>query len=584
MVKERHSRNFISNYLTSAALHNSAGEVAVYGDTRLTWKGLNDRANRLAQALIDRGVKKDDKVLIMLRNRPEFLVVNYAVQKCGAIPAPMNYRFTASEIEFQADHCDAVVFILEDIWLEQVLKANPNLKKIKEYICVGPECPSDMTSYELLLDKFPAKDPDVPTDGDDVCVITYTGGTTGFPKGVMLTYGAHLKLAEEFVVNLLTSISRTPLTPEFRRKAGKVTPVPGLGLALRLIGSSPVQWALSRPGTVNLLHKLVGTILADPGLTRALYFLNLKGIYPSWPFFHASGYILIMVKPLIANVAYLFPEEVSFNADKILAMIEKEKPVLLANVPTGWKMLVGHPDFDEYDVSSVVACISGGGLCDAKLKKKILRKFKGALFFDGLGQTEMTPLTCFRLDCSVDDVTERSVGKPMLETRIVDNDGKDVPRGATGEIIYKSNTIMKGYYKDEQKTAQVVKDGWLWSGDLGYFDEKGEIRVVDRKNECINTGAEKVFPLEVEQVILEHPAVLDVCVIGVPDEKWGSSVRAVVQLKEGKEATEEEIIMICQDKLASYKKPSSVVFVDDFPMSPVGKVLRSKIREQHGKP
>jgi acyl-CoA synthetase (AMP-forming)/AMP-acid ligase II len=496
----------------------------------------------------------------------------------------MNYRFTAGEIEFQSDHCDAIVFILEDIWLEQVQKAKPNLGKIKYYICIGPDCPSDMTSYESLMENYPAEDPDVPTGDDDVCVITYTGGTTGFPKGVMLTYGAHLKLAVEFVVNILLGISQTPLTPEFRKKAGGVLPLPGVDLALGLIGSMPMQSILSRPGTVGFLKKIVTAILSDPKLTRPAYSLALKGIYPSWPFFHASGYILIMVKPLIANVAYLMPQKISFDPDHILDIIQKEKPVLLANVPTGWKMLVDHPDFDKYDTSSVVACISGGGLCSAELKKKILRKFNGALFFDGLGQTEMTPLTTFRLDCSEENVTERSVGKPMLETRIVDSNDKDVPQGEVGEIIYKSPTIMKGYYKDEEKTAEVIKDGWFYSGDLGYFDEKGEIRVVDRKNECINTGAEKVFPLEVEQVIEKHPAVQDVCVIGVPDEKWGSSVRAIVLLKESKSATEVEIIKLCEGKLASYKKPSSVVFVDDFPLSPVGKVLRSKIRDLYGKP
>jgi len=172
----------------------------------------------------------------------------------------------------------------------------------------------------------------------------------------------------------------------------------------------------------------------------------------------------------------------------------------------------------------------------------------------------------------------------MVDTRIVDEEGRDVPPGQVGEIIYRSPTIMKGYYKDEQKTAQVIRNGWFYSGDLGLLDENGEIRVVERKNECINTGGEKVFPLEVEQVIAEHPAVKHVCIIGVPDEKWGNNIRAVVQLKEGEKAYEKDIIAACENKLAGYKRPRSVVFVSEFPLSPVGKVLRNKVREHYGKP
>jgi len=141
---------------------------------------------------------------------------------------------------------------------------------------------------------------------------------------------------------------------------------------------------------------------------------------------------------------------------------------------------------------------------------------------------------------------------------------------------------MKGYYKDEDKTREVMEGGWFRSGDLGYLDDEGEVRLIDRKKECINTGGEKVFPLEVEEIIHEHPKVEDVCIIGVPDEEWGSTIRAVVQPKEGENIEEQEIIEFCRDKLAGYKIPRSVVFVNELPLSPVGKVLRAKIREMYG--
>jgi acyl-CoA synthetase (AMP-forming)/AMP-acid ligase II len=194
----------------------------------------------------------------------------------------------------------------------------------------------------------------------------------------------------------------------------------------------------------------------------------------------------------------------------------------------------------------------------------------------------MTPVTAIRVDMEEDTIQNRSVGKSIVDVRVVDGNGKDLPQGEVGEILYRSNTVMKGYYRDDEKTREVMEDGWFRSGDLGYLDGDGEIRVADRKKECINTGGEKVFPLEVEEVLAKHAVVDDVCVIGVPDEEWGTSVRAVIQLKKGKEAEPKELLDFCRIELAGYKIPRSVVFVDELPRSPVGKMLREKVREVYG--
>ncbi len=579
-----YSSNFIGNYLASCGLHNPTGEAMVYGDRRLTWSDLNDRTKRLAQALMSRGVRKGDKVLMMFHNCPEFLEANYAVQRCGAIPVPMNYRFTPSEIEYQANHSDAVAFVIEDIWLSAVQKAAPNLKNVKHYICAGPECPSDMEPYEKVIEESPPDEPDVPTDEEDICVICYTGGTTGFPKGVMLTYRAHLKMFEELIVSMATRIAEVQLTPTQKERIRESMSMPGGGLLLSLMGTSFTRWLMNRNLTNNLMHKFAARLLRNLNMLKKGYENNNRVIFPSFPLFHDASYQLTMLAPVVGNMTFVAAEGVKFDPEKVLAMVEKEQPSMMANVPTGWKMLVGHPGIDKFNTGSLVFCASGAGLCSADLKKKVLEKFPGVLFMDMFGQTEMTPVTSFRIDSTPETISERSVGRPMVETRVVDEQNNDVPQGQIGEIIYKSQTTMKGYYKDEKKTSEVMRDGWFYSGDLGYLDESGEIRIVERKNECISTGGEKVFPLEVEQVISEHPAVKNVCVIGVPDEKWGHSIRAVVQLKEGKEASSEEITSMCEDKLAGYKKPRSVAFVEEFPLSPVGKVLRKKIREMYGKP
>jgi len=202
---------------------------------------------------------------------------------------------------------------------------------------------------------------------------------------------------------------------------------------------------------------------------------------------------------------------------------------------------------------------------------------------DMFGQTEMTPITSFRIDADPSTLKDRSVGKSIVDVKVVDENGAEVPPGSPGEILYRSNTVMMGYYKDEEKTSQAMQEGWFRSGDLGYLDEEGEVRLIDRKKECINTGGEKVFPLEVEEIIHLHPMVEDVCIIGVPDDEWGSTVRAVVQLKNGGKLSAEEIIEFCRDQLAGYKIPRSVMFADELPLSPVGKVLRQKIRDLYGK-
>ena len=186
------------------------------------------------------------------------------------------------------------------------------------------------------------------------------------------------------------------------------------------------------------------------------------------------------------------------------------------------------------------------------IRDRALEILPNAVLLDGFGQTEMAPITFARFDGDASEVKDRSIGIPLscVETRIVDENGKDVPVGKTGELIYRGPTVMLGYYKDEKKTSEVMKDGWFHSGDLAYRGEDGEIYIVERKTECIVSGAEKIYPEEVEEVIEDHPSVECCCVIGIPDEEWGQSVCAVIQLKNGKKSTAEEVIDFCKGKIA----------------------------------
>jgi len=578
-----YSQNFINNYLTAIAKFNPQGEFIIFGDRRITWAELHRRTNRLGHGLLTLGVKKGDKVTFMFHNTPEFIEINYAIQKIGAIPVPMNYRFTPREIEYQANHCDAVVFLYETVWQEQVQKARPELKSVRHFIAAGPNPAPDVIQYEDLISRQPDQPIEAPTGRDDVCVMIYTGGTTGFPKGVMLTYGAHLDMFASLFVNLAMRVAELEISPAIQARLRESLPIGGVDFILAIYQSKLVHRFLSRPGVQKRMHRLFQRFFSDPGLLRFGYKKNVRWILPSFPLFHDASYQILVLATFTGNLSFIMPTEVKFDPEEVFRLIEKEKITFMGNVPTGWKMLVDHPSLSKYNLSTLAVAASGAGLNPASLKHKMMEKFPGLVILDLFGQTEMTPITTFRIDTDPAKLKDRSIGRPMLKAKIVDDQGNELPQGQIGEIIYQSSTVMKGYYKDEEKTREVMKDGWFFSGDLGYIDEEGEIRVVERKKECITSGGEKIFPQEIEEIIHEHPKVKDVCVIGVPDETWGSAVRAVVLLKDGAQATAEEIIEFCKDKMAGYKRPKSVLFAESFPISPVGKVLRVKVREMYGK-
>ncbi len=578
-----HSPNIIAASFLSCATHNGDGEYIIYGERRIRWREFVRRVFKAANALIELGVKPGENVALMFHNTPEFLEINFGIQVAGAVPAPMNYRFTPREIEYQGNHCDASVFLYDSLWADPVEAAAPNLKKIKHFIRRGEGGLDRALDYDQLMAEARDTDPQVANDWQDVAVMIYTGGTTGFPKGVMLTYQAHLDMFSSVFSAFLLRALTMEVSPERHQRIIEGLPLPAPAILGPVIRSRIVQRWLKSPATEARLRKRAHELFSNPDKARKGYKNARKYMYPSMPLFHDAAYANVMMGALSGVMILVLPESVRFDPALILSLVEKEKVSNMGNVPTGWKKLVAYPDAGRYDLSSLRVAATGGGVCPAELKKQILKLFPNALILDAFGQTEMTPVTSIRVDMDEEKIRPRSVGKSLVEVRVVDENGRDLPQGEVGEILYRSSTVMKGYYKDEEKTREVMEDGWFRSGDLGYLDENGEIRVADRKKECINTGGEKVFPLEVEEVIARHPKVEDVCVIGVPDEEWGSRVRAVIQLKEGVQADPKEILDFCRAEIAGYKIPRSIMFVEELPRSPVGKMLREKVRETHGK-
>ncbi len=576
------SPNIIANSLLSCRKHNADGEYIICGDRRITWKDITPRVFKLAQALVKMGIKKDDKVAFMFHNTLEFIEVSFAIQVAGAIPTPMNYRYVSREIEFQAEHSDAKVLFYDDIWAKTMESAIKNMSGVETFVCRGKTDLSNVIDYEELINSYEDRDPAIKTHWDDVAVMIYTGGTTGLPKGVMLSYKAHLDMWSTLISQIAVRLLSKEMTKDRHKIMMEAAPIPGKGLLGPVLRTKAFRKFISRPSTANMIRKLFYKRLSDPDAARKNYKNVTKVMYPSMPFFHVSGFANLMLSALSGNFCYILFESVSFDPDTILTYVQQENVSGIANVPTGWKKLVSFKDFNKYDVSSVRVATTGGGPCASSLKKEMMRMFPNAMVVDTFGQTEMTPVTSFKLDVDADTITDRSVGKSIVKTKIVDDTGKEVPQGEVGEILYHSTTVMKGYYKDDQKTKEVISDGWFRSGDLGYIDENGEIRVMDRKKECINTGGEKVFPLEVEEAIQSHHKVDFACVIAVPDEEWGNMIRAVVQLKDNEEIDEKELSDYLRGSLAGYKIPRSMVFVDNLPISPAGKMLRQKVKDEWG--
>ncbi len=576
------SRKSLGELLADQARYNPRGISITYGQRKISWGELNMRVNRLATGLKGLGIRKGDHVTIMFHDCPEFIESNYALQKIGAVPVPMNFRFVAREIEYQANQSDSVMFIFEDMFLDEVLKARPALKKVKYFVCLSRDnavSADGMVDYEGLVADNTGKEPEPCTMESDVCIICYTGGTTGMPKGVVLTYANFWNMAEAVFGDLLARLAMDS-NSNLGKIISRLIPMPGVEGFINRI----VRYDRARTLVAGLLKLSLSRIIGSP-VGPILNRLN-GGIsmFLNMPLFHMANYQVLITGPMLGLASFILRPGIRFDPSEVLEIIERERPIMLMLVPTQWKRILDYPGLSKYDTSSVLLAMTGAGLNPAERKRRILEEFPNAVVVDVFGQTEMTPNTTVRIDSTPTSIKDRSVGKPLssIGMRIVGPDGKDVPRGEIGEVLYKSATVMKEYYKDLQKTGEVMKGGWFHSGDLGYLDEDGELIVVDRKEETISTGGEKVYPHEVEEILEAHPKIRYACVIGVPDEEWGQAVRAVIELEDGENATGEEIKEWLDDKLTGFKRPKSIVFADKLPLSPVGKILRKKVKEMFG--
>jgi acyl-CoA synthetase (AMP-forming)/AMP-acid ligase II len=495
-------------------------EALVYGDTRLNYRQFNARINRLAHALMDVGVKKGDKVSILAYNCNQFMETYFALAKIGGVAVPINFRLHPQEMTYIVNQSDAKALIAGEDFRATVKGMQKDLSQVKTYISIGEKPVEGMLNFEKWISGYSDDEPLVLVDEDDPLFIMYTAGTTGRPKGAVITH------RNEMVLWMLAA-----------------------------------SWVLTEPGMSNLW--------------------NFRA-FGAPPIFHLASFGFCQFMFFLGATVVL-PTKV-FDPVYIMETIEKEKINALILVPAMTFFVLLTPNLEKYDTSSLQVWGSSGAILPVETRKQVKKAFPNVKIFDFFGQTEMSSLVSGLLP-SESKGRENSVGKilPYIEIRVVDDDDKDVPVGAVGEAVYRSPTVMKEYYKDPKATAESMKGGWFHGGDLVRMDEHGYIFVVDRKKDMIVSGAENIYPAEVEAVLSTHPKVMECAIIGVWDQEWGESVKAVVVRKPGETVTQEELIDFCKANLASYKKPKSVDFIDALPRNAMGKVLKRDLREKYGK-
>ncbi len=485
---------------------------------RHTWKEMDEQSGRLAAGLADLGVKKGQKVGFMLTNSVECYTTYLAIHKLGAVFVPINVRLVPREVEHILEHSDTDWIIAGHDFLPLVDQVRDRLN-IKTYVGIekeGQELPGWVESFSKLM-SCTGSLPALSIGPDDEADILYTSGTTGLPKGVVLT------------------------------QSNKVA-------CGRLIGTSC---------DMSRLHC---------GVPR------LQNVFP---FFTSSGCSSVMMMWLYFAPVVILEE--TFDAVKTFEIMEKERPTAYGGAPAMFVFLLNHPRFKEFDTSSVRTLISGAAAMPEEIIRKLQAAWPGikvyttyALTEGGTGGTTLNAADMF--------TKIGSVGQPWApdqEMRIVNDQGQEVEPGVVGEIVLRGPNVMKEYYKNPESTAQTLRDGWLHTGDMGRCDEEGYLYFTDRKKDMIVRGGYNVYSVEVESVLYEHPAVGQCAVVAKPHPSLGEDVLAFVVPKPGEEVTAEALQEFTRDKLADYKRPRDVRFLDSMPINPTGKVDKRTLKTQY---
>lgn len=491
-----------------------------FKDTSYTYNEMGYNASCLVSAFQELGLKKDNRVGFLIANCPEYVFCEYAVAKAGATRVPLAVLLNPDDHIYMLNQVECTTLIYHEKLSKRVQAMIPQLETVQTYICVADDASSVTAGHYHLQTLMNNHEPDgtpVEVDPEDIAGIYYTGGTTGKPKGVMLSHRS---------------------------------------------------WAYT-----ILIESL------EFGFGRGDVFAYMT------PLTHAGGCLMLPV--LLKKGRCVIMDH--FDPKEFLECVEKEKITTTFLVPTMIYVLLDYPELKKYDLSSLKNIIYGASAIAPERLKQAINTF-GPIFTQLFGQTEapMAFSVLPREDHIIDDpIREKEVfssaGRPTYhsDVRFVDDDGNDVKEGESGEIVVRCANMMSGYFNNPEATKDTIRDGWLYTGDIARQDAEGFIYIVDRKKDMIISGGFNIYPREIEDVLFEHPAVQGTAVIGIPHDKWGEEVKAIVVLREKGTTTEEELITFVKEKKGSLVTPKSVDFWESIPLTNLGKVDKKKIRAKY---
>jgi len=481
----------------------------------ITWSVFNEKANRFAHLLMSRGIKKDDKVGILLMNCLEWLPIYFGILKTGAIAVPLNFRYASDEIEYCVDLADIDVLLFGPEFIGRVEEIAEKISKNRLLFYVGEGCPTFAEDYNSLVANCSSMNPDIPIIDDDFAAIYFSSGTTGFPKAILHKHRA-----------------------------------------------------LMHSARVEQNHH---------GQTKDDVFLCIPPLYHTGAKMHWFGSLISGGKAVLLK---------GTKPEDILETVSNEKcTIVWLLVPWAQDVLMalesGKLDKNKYSLAQWRLMHIGAQPVPASLIQRWFKIFPNQQYDTNYGLSESIGPGCVHLGVENSDHVG-AIGVPGYgwEVEIVDEEGKPVEKGEVGELIVKGPGVMICYYKNKKATDETVKDGWLFTGDMAQMDEDGFIWLVDRKKDVIISGGENIYPVQIESFIMKNPKVKDVAVIGLGDERLGEISAAIIELKEGMIATEEEINEFCLD-LPRYKRPRKIIFAE-VPRNATGKIEKPKLRETYG--
>jgi long-chain acyl-CoA synthetase len=505
-------------------------EAVVWNEMRFTFGQLNALSNRVANALTEMGVGYGDKVALACPNLPFFPIVYYGILKAGAAVVPLSVLFKPREVAYHLKDSDAkAVFVFEgtnELPLAHTVKEAFDQTDACEHLVVmtvDPTAPSPFENAKTLTEitkDQPETFETYPTAPHDTCAILYTSGTTGQPKGAELTH-----------LNLMTNVTTTH------------------GIHLPVLDFTDGEQ---------------------------------KTCLITLPLFHTTGQTVQMNTSMYGgNRTVLLPR---FEPRATLEAMERERVNFWVGVPTMYWAILKYVEETGYDISRVKENLKVPTSGGAPMPVEVMREFEkvfGIRVLEGYGLSETSPLACF--NHFEKPSKPGTVGQPIfgVDVKCFDENDKEVPTGERGEVVIRGANVMKGYYKRPEATAEAFKNGWFHTGDIGIIDEEGYLAIVDRKKDMILRGGYNIYPRELEEVMMTHPAVSLVAVVAVPDERLGEEVKAYIVKKQGAEISEEEIIDWCKTQFAANKYPRYIEFRDELPIGGTGKILKRALREEN---